>query len=141
MLDAFPPTQAQLRPHPRLRTAREIAWLLVQGADVATAALAGTLASGPLQCPCPETIGEIAGTLRLRSRALRLALREATEESLAAPVTLPSGVGKREKITKLDLLWTLLNDQIHHRGQLTVYLRMAGGRVPSVYGPTADEPW
>jgi uncharacterized damage-inducible protein DinB len=40
-----------------------------------------------------------------------------------------------------DALWFFLSDTIHHRGQLTVYLRMAGGRLPSVYGPTADEPW
>ena len=34
-----------------------------------------------------------------------------------------------------------MNHLAHHRGQLTVYLRMAGGKLPSVYGPTADEPW
>jgi uncharacterized damage-inducible protein DinB len=34
-----------------------------------------------------------------------------------------------------------LMDQIHHRGQFSVYLRLAGARVPSVYGPTADETW
>ena len=28
----------------------------------------------------------------------------------------------------------------HHRGQLSVYLRLAGGRVPSIYGPSADDP-
>ena len=29
-------------------------------------------------------------------------------------------------------------DQIHHRGQFSIYLRMAGGKVPSIYGPSAD---
>jgi len=33
----------------------------------------------------------------------------------------------------------LLHDQIHHRGQLSVYVRMAGGMVPSIYGPSADD--
>lgn len=33
----------------------------------------------------------------------------------------------------------VLNHMIHHRGQLTVYLRMAGGTVPGIYGPSADE--
>jgi uncharacterized damage-inducible protein DinB len=28
----------------------------------------------------------------------------------------------------------------HHRGQLTVYLRLVGGTVPSIYGPSADDP-
>jgi uncharacterized damage-inducible protein DinB len=33
----------------------------------------------------------------------------------------------------------MLFDQIHHRGQLSVYVRMAGGKVPSIYGPSADD--
>jgi uncharacterized damage-inducible protein DinB len=33
----------------------------------------------------------------------------------------------------------VLNHMIHHRGQLTVYLRMAGAPVPGLYGPSADE--
>jgi hypothetical protein len=36
----------------------------------------------------------------------------------------------------------LLNHSYHHRGQLSVYLRMVGVPVPSIYGPSADEsPW
>jgi uncharacterized damage-inducible protein DinB len=35
---------------------------------------------------------------------------------------------------------TVLNHLVHHRGQLTVYLRLNGVPVPAVYGPTADEP-
>ncbi len=35
---------------------------------------------------------------------------------------------------------TVLNHLVHHRGQLTVYLRLNGIPVPAVYGPTADEP-
>jgi hypothetical protein len=31
-------------------------------------------------------------------------------------------------------------DAIHHRGQLTVYIRPMGGKVPSIYGPSADDP-
>lgn len=34
----------------------------------------------------------------------------------------------------------LFSHVIHHRGQLTVYLRMAGALVPAIYGPSADEP-
>jgi len=35
----------------------------------------------------------------------------------------------------------ILCDQIHHRGRFSIYLHMADGKVPSIYGPTADEPW
>ena len=45
---------------------------------------------------------------------------------------------------QMPLSATLLNillDHIHHRGQFTIYSRMAGGKVPQIYGPSADEPW
>jgi len=37
-------------------------------------------------------------------------------------------------------LWFILFDAIHHRGQLSAYLRPMGGKVPAIYGPSADEP-
>ncbi len=36
-------------------------------------------------------------------------------------------------------LWFILFDAIHHRGQLSAYIRPMGGRVPAIYGPSADE--
>jgi uncharacterized damage-inducible protein DinB len=36
-------------------------------------------------------------------------------------------------------LWFILFDAIHHRGQLSAYLRPMGGKVPAIYGPSADE--
>ncbi len=38
-----------------------------------------------------------------------------------------------------EILWLLLFDAVHHRGQLSTYIRPMGGRVPSIYGPSADE--
>jgi uncharacterized damage-inducible protein DinB len=40
-----------------------------------------------------------------------------------------------------DVIRQTVNHLIHHRGQLTVYLRLNDVPVPSMYGPTADEPW
>ena len=45
--------------------------------------------------------------------------------------TMPRGAVVRQTINHL----------VHHRGQLTVYLRLLDVPVPSLYGPTADEPW
>ena len=39
-----------------------------------------------------------------------------------------------------DMLWGFLFDAIHHRGQLSTYLRPMGAKVPSIYGPSADDP-
>ena len=39
-----------------------------------------------------------------------------------------------------EMLWGFLHDMIHHRGQLSTYVRAMGGKVPSIYGPSADAP-
>ena len=46
-------------------------------------------------------------------------------------MTLPRGVVARQHVSHL----------VHHRGQLSVYLRLLDVPVPSIYGPTADERW
>jgi len=40
--------------------------------------------------------------------------------------------------TKGEMAWGILLDSIHHRGQLSVYLRPMGSKVPSIYGPSGD---
>ncbi|MDA1080285.1 MAG: hypothetical protein O2973_01210 [Gemmatimonadetes bacterium] len=45
------------------------------------------------------------------------------------------------RISIAEICWFMLHDTIHHRGQLSVYLRAMGAKVPSIYGPSADEPW
>jgi uncharacterized damage-inducible protein DinB len=42
------------------------------------------------------------------------------------------------RISLGEALWLELLDHIHHRGQFSVYLRLVGAKVPSIYGPTAD---
>jgi uncharacterized damage-inducible protein DinB len=49
--------------------------------------------------------------------------------------------GATAPIRRADALWMMLFDTVHHRGQFSVYLRAAGGKVPSIYGPSGDEPW
>jgi uncharacterized damage-inducible protein DinB len=39
-----------------------------------------------------------------------------------------------------DMLFGFLFDAVHHRGQLSSYLRPMGGKVPSIYGPSGDDP-
>lgn len=39
---------------------------------------------------------------------------------------------------KKNMLWGFLFDMVHHRGQLSAYIRPMGGKVPSIYGPSAD---
>lgn len=70
------------------------------------------------------------------------AFARATDSDLAQPWTLR--VGERTVFTRekgLTLRDFVLNHAYHHRGQLTVYLRLLDVALPSVYGPTADAPF
>jgi uncharacterized damage-inducible protein DinB len=68
-------------------------------------------------------------------------IRSASDADLQKKVKFFVGPKQLGDIPRLDFCWSLLCDEIHHRGQFSVYLRMADGKVPSIYGPSADEPW
>jgi len=68
-------------------------------------------------------------------------VRKANDAELNKTIKFFTGPKQMGDVRRLDFFWFLLSDMIHHRGQLSVYLRMAGGKVPSIYGPSADEPW
>ena len=55
-------------------------------------------------------------------------------------VKLPTAPRTIGDVPLAQFLWMTLCDQIHHHGQFSIYLRMADGKVPSICGPTADEP-
>jgi uncharacterized damage-inducible protein DinB len=84
---------------------------------------------------------ELLATFDENVRLSRKAIEEATDADYEVPWTLtlrgktlmtqPRGAVVRQHISHLS----------HHRGQMTVYLRLLDVPVPSVYGPTADEAW
>jgi len=49
-----------------------------------------------------------------------------------------AALGEMWKDKKVNMAWGFLFDAIHHRGQLSTYLRAMGAKVPSIYGPSAD---
>lgn len=144
VLRAFPPDRLDLRPHPKLKTARELAWVFVLeralGRMVFNDEFADMVGSGEAPPP-PEAWDELLGALEAAHADFGNLVRSTPEEKLFEKVrffTAPQTMGE---ISRMEWLWFLLHDQIHHRGQFSVYLRMADGKVPSIYGPTADEPW
>ena len=88
-----------------------------------------------------ETTETLLATFDRLVEEARDAIRTTKDESLADPwqlrmgeqvlMTLPRGVVARQNMSHF----------AHHRGQLTVYLRLLDIPVPSIYGPTADEKW
>jgi uncharacterized damage-inducible protein DinB len=70
----------------------------------------------------------------------RAALASATDERLMGPWSLKNGETTLMTMPRIGVIRTfVMNHTIHHRGQLSVYLRSVGALVPSIYGPSADE--
>lgn len=143
VLRAYPDDKLDLKPQEQLKSARELAWFLA----MAHGMLAQAMTSGidwkkpPAIPEPPGTIAEIVDVLDREYGRLAEVLRGMSDDDLAETLQVPVAPKTLGEITKLDFLWFILHDHIHHRGQFSIYLRMAGGKVPSIYGPTADEPW
>jgi uncharacterized damage-inducible protein DinB len=71
----------------------------------------------------------------------RAALAGLKDTDVSAPWSLKHGDRVLFTSPRGATIRSTINHLIHHRGQLTVYLRLVDVPVPSMYGPTADEPW
>jgi uncharacterized damage-inducible protein DinB len=141
VLEAYPEDQLDLKPAEKSMSARELIWLLSIGKRVTKGLLAGKFGMGEAPPPVPKTKAELIEAFKQAQAAQIAAVSGIDEATFHAPIEIPSGPGTTTRVRRADALWTFAMDGIHHRGQLTVYLRMAGGRVPSIYGPSGDEPW
>jgi uncharacterized damage-inducible protein DinB len=145
VLAAIPEAKTGFRPHPKSWTLGELS---LHVASVLTW-MPRTMTTTELELDPPggwkrPTFESAAATLALfdeHAHAARAALAEASDADFAVPwtlkmrghalFTLPRGACVRSMV---------FSHVIHHRGQLTVYLRLCDVPVPQVYGPTADVP-
>lgn len=67
------------------------------------------------------------------------ALQNTTDEALEAGFQLKQGGQLLYEQSRLDAVSSSINHWVHHRGQLTVYMRLNDIAVPSIYGPSADD--
>jgi uncharacterized damage-inducible protein DinB len=145
VLKAFPKDKTELRPHPSCRTAKELAWVFwserMLGQVVYNDKFGEMAASGDGPPPPPESWDEVLQAIAKAHKELGDLVRAASDEDLTKPVKFFTGPGKIEGIPRIQFLWFLLMDEIHHRGQFSIYLRCADAKVPSIYGPSKDEPW
>ena len=138
VIGRIPEDRSDYRADPKARTAREIAWLIVREET----ALADGLESGTfnwVEVPCPAKVAEIVAQYDKHHDAVTKRLR-----ALPAPrweQKVPFMMDGQEVMREngYDMAWGFLLDQIHHRGQLSTYLRPMGAKVPAIYGPSADE--
>ena len=128
------PEGSDYRPDAKSRTASEIAWQIVNEELMLIEALeTGVVKWAP--SPAPATMKDVCDTYNKQSAEI-----ERRWKSLPAARwdgTLDFFGSQRPAS---GMAWGFLFDIIHHRGQITTYLRPMGSTVPQVYGPSADEP-
>jgi uncharacterized damage-inducible protein DinB len=141
VLAAYPHDKADLRPHDRSQTAKELVWTFAVEQMLAASAAAGPLDLSKGFPKAPATLAEAIAAYEQGVAAVDAAVEKMPESRLGETVVFMTGPKQMGDVPVGGFLWFLLMDHVHHRGQLSVYLRMAGGKVPSIYGPSADEPW
>jgi uncharacterized damage-inducible protein DinB len=141
ILKAFPVERLEYRPHEKSSSAKKLAWTFAMEEGIIEMASKGKIDfSAPMPSP-PDTMAEIlAGCEQAHKKSLGI-VKNISDDDFNSTIQFPVGPGKMAPFRKADVCWTTLMDAVHHRGQMSVYLRLVGAKVPSIYGPTADEPW
>jgi uncharacterized damage-inducible protein DinB len=128
------PAGSDYRPDPKSRTAQEIAWQIVcEEAMIIDALETGTAAWNPL--PMPSTMAEVLEAYEDQSATLPGRWSALPAEKWNGQLEFFGG-----QRPAAAMAWSFLFDIVHHRGQITTYLRPMGSTVPQIYGPSADEP-
>lgn len=142
VLRAFPAAQAEYKPHERSQSARALAWTFVMEQALITKAITNTMNLGAGMPKAPQDFLAIVDQFDRDFTTLAELIKKTPDDQFNSGMTkFYSGPGKISDFPVPGFCWFMLCDQIHHRGQMSVYVRMAGGKVPSIYGPSADEPW
>ena len=128
------PEGSDYKPDPKSRTAQEIAWQIVCEEQMIIEALeTGQVKWAPP--PMPSTMKELLEAYEAQSATMPARWSNLPEERWNGTLEF---FGSKRKAAPM--AWSFLFDIVHHRGQITTYLRPMGSTVPQVYGPSGDEP-
>lgn len=86
-----------------------------------------------------DTSEELIAALDKAASGAREAFTSTNDEHLMTSWQLLAGGNVVMKAPRYEMIQDAINHWVHHRGQLTVYLRLLGAKVPAIYGPSADE--
>lgn len=136
VIGATPDERLDWRPHPKGMTAGDLAWHISMGHVMFLEGIATQKFVLQEPPPRPKTIAEMLAVYEQRSPELTARIKALPAEKLAA--NTKCAIFDFPLFTYLHML---LAHEIHHRGQLSAYLRAMGEKVPSIYGGSADEPF
>jgi len=135
VLTAIPEDKKDYKPDPHSRAAGELAAHLA-GADVW---FLNGVVNGKFDDPAEPTFGSISEIGDWYKQNFPKVLERALALDGAKLAQVVDFYGM--KLPAVNYLLFALVHMVHHRGQLAAYLRPMGGKVPSIYGGSHDEPW
>jgi uncharacterized damage-inducible protein DinB len=141
MLERVPGEKLAWAPHEKSMTLGRLAWHLARiPARAVKLIAAGEFdLAGARADPQPDDVGDLVEEYKRNLDAAKAAVGGLDDEALQKPFRfLKNGEVVRELPTMIFIRNVLLNHSVHHRGQLSVYLRLLDIPVPAMYGPTAD---
>ena len=138
VMKAVPPDKAAYAPHPRSTTAGDLVWLLATELHDACE-LIDRGEVNYVYKPAPG-IAEAIAAYETHAAALESRLATLDDAKWDGPARLLMDGKPMWETTLGDMLFGFLFDAVHHRGQLSSYLRPMGAKVPSIYGPSGDDP-
>ncbi|HSA57258.1 MAG TPA: DinB family protein [Gemmatimonadaceae bacterium] len=128
------PEGSPYRPDPKSRTAQEIAWQIVCEEKLIIEALeSGRMEWAP--SPMPASMKELVEAYDAHCADLERRWNALPAERWDGMLEF---YGRKRPASPM--AWSFLFDIVHHRGQITTYLRPMGSTVPQIYGPSGDEP-
>ena len=97
-------------------------------------------AGGSQHRPQPmNTSEEFLAALDKSAADARAALQKTSDAHLQTKWTLLAGGNVVQEQPRFEMIQDTINHWAHHRGQMTVYLRLMDAKVPAIYGPSADD--
>jgi uncharacterized damage-inducible protein DinB len=140
MLERVPPDSLAWRPHEKSRTLGEIAAHIANLPGLFIATLNRDEFDRHEYKTAVETISDILEIFDKNVAGALEVLKTLSDERLLSSWRYKYGEQVIFEMPRLVVIrTTALNHLIHHRGQLSVYLRLLNVPLPPVYGPTADE--
>ncbi len=128
------PEGSDYRPDPKSRTAQQIAWQIVCEEKMLIEALeTGKVEWAPP--PMPATMKDIVAAYDKQSADVIRRWKALPSDRWDGSLEF---FGSKRPASPM--AWSFLFDIVHHRGQITTYLRPMGSTVPQIYGPSGDEP-
>lgn len=139
VLEALPADKLDWQPDPKAATARQRAsQIAMEGEQMGDIFEKGVIVFDPAAMPSYASTAEMVTILKAGFARAKDVIAKMSDTDWDAEAKMVMDGKDAWKTTKGDMGLGFMLDMIHHRGQLSTYIRPMGGKVPSIYGPSAD---